>query len=327
VPSGFQLLVGEHPLIEKVQALIAKLAATDTTVLLTGESGTGKEVAARTLHALSARANRPFLSINCGAIPGELLESELFGHERGAFTGATVARQGLLQLANRGTVFLDEIAEMPPPLQVKLLRVLQDLEVRPVGAETAVKVDVRIIAATNKNLQRAIQQGMFREDLYYRLQVVPIELPPLRERRGDIPVLAEHFLAKQMQRRPERTPIRLSSEAMAQLWEYDWPGNVRELENLIERIVVLADDPLIRADDLPPELRTFISEKRIPKPHLPEGGIDLNKAVQDFEQRLIGEALRRTKGNKQAAARLLGLGRTTLVAKLRRLPLPEPDPS
>lgn len=201
--GGFPFLIGEHILIEKVQALIAKLAATDTTVLIMGESGTGKELAARALHALSARSTKPFLSINCGAIPGELLESELFGHERGAFTGATSARAGLLQLANEGTVFLDEIAEMSPPLQVKLLRVLQDREVRPVGGERTVRVDVRIVAATNKDLQRAVQQGTFREDLYYRLQVVPIELPPLRERRSDIPVLAAHFLAKQLARRTD----------------------------------------------------------------------------------------------------------------------------
>ena len=318
--SGFPFLVGEHPLIEKVQALIARLAATDTTVLIMGESGTGKELAARALHALSARSTKPFLSINCGAIPGELLESELFGHERGAFTGATTARAGLLQLAHEGTVFLDEIAEMSPPLQVKLLRVLQDREVRPVGSERTVLVDVRIVAATNKDLLLAVERGLFREDLFYRLQVVPIELPPLRERRADIPVLAAHFLAKQLARRAG-CAIRISSEAMAQLWEYDWPGNVRELENLIERLVVLSDGDVIRAADLPPEVRTFISEKRIPRPHLPEGGIDLNRAVLDFEQRLITEALRRTKGNKQAAARMLGLGRTTLVAKLRRLPI------
>jgi DNA-binding NtrC family response regulator len=224
-------------------------------------------------------------------------------------------------------VFLDEIAEMPPPLQVKLLRVLQDMEVRPVGAETSVKVDVRVIAATNKDLPRAVKKGMFREDLFYRLQVVPIELPPLRERRTDIPVLAAHFLAKQLQRCPDRPPIRISTEAMAQLWEYDWPGNVRELENLIERLCVLADDPVIHGDDLPAEVRTFISEKRIPRPHLPDDGIDLNEAVLEFEQRLITEALRRTKGNKQAAARLLGLGRTTLVAKLRRLPTDGPGAS
>lgn len=318
--TGFPFLIGEHPLIEKVQALIAKLAATDTTVLIMGESGTGKELAARALHALSARSTKPFLSINCGAIPGELLESELFGHERGAFTGATSARAGLLQLAHEGTVFLDEIAEMSPQLQVKLLRVLQDREVRPVGSERTVWVDVRILAATNKDLQRAVEQGTFREDLFYRLQVVPIELPPLRERRADIPVLAAHFLAKQLARRPG-CAIRISAEAMTQLWEYDWPGNVRELENLIERLVVLADSEVIRAADLPSDVRTFISEKRIPRPHLPEEGIDLNRAVLDFEQRLITEALRRTKGNKQAAARMLGLGRTTLVAKLRRLPI------
>jgi transcriptional regulator with PAS, ATPase and Fis domain len=317
--TGFPVLLGEHPVIEKVQALIAKLAATDTTVLVTGESGTGKELAARALHALSARASKPFLTINCGAIPGELLESELFGHERGAFTGATNARAGLLQLAHEGTVFLDEVAEMDAPLQVKLLRVLQDGEVRPVGADRVIRVDVRIVAATNKDLQRAVEEGLFREDLYYRLQVVPLELPALRERRSDVPVLAAHFLAQQASRRPD-LQLRIAADAMATLREYDWPGNVRELENLIERLVVLADDPVIRADDLPAEMRTFISEKRIPRPHLPEGGIDLSQAVLDFQQRLIAEALRRTKGNKQAAARLLGLGRTTLVAKLRRLP-------
>lgn len=322
--SGFPFLVGDHPSIERVQALIAKLAATDTTVLITGESGTGKEIAARALHLLSSRASRPFLSVNCGAIPGELLESELFGHARGAFTGATSARAGLLQLANGGTVFLDEVAEMSPPLQVKLLRVLQDMEVRPVGAEHSIKVDVRIVAATNKDLLRAVEQGHFREDLYYRLQVVPIEMPPLRARRSDVPLLAAHFLAKQLQRRPDH-PLRISAEAMAQLLEYEWPGNVRELENLIERLAVLADDSVIRPEDLPGDVRTFISEKRIPRPRLPEQGIDLNKAVLEFEQRLITEALRRTKGNKQAAARLLGLGRTTLVAKLRRLAEDTPE--
>ncbi len=324
--SGFPFLVGEHPSIERIQEVVAKLAATDTTVLIAGESGTGKEVVARALQVLSTRAGRPFLSVNCGAIPGELLESELFGHERGAFTGATAARAGLLQLADGGTVFLDEIAEMSPPLQVKLLRVLQDGEVRPVGAERSVKVDVRLIAATNKDLPNAVAAGTFREDLFYRLQVVPIDLPPLRERRSDIPLLVGHFLAKQAFRRPGFA-LQISSDAMAQLCEYDWPGNVRELENLIERLIVLADQPMVHADDLPIEIRSFLLEKRIPRPELPARGIDLNRTVMQFEEKLIAEALRRTKGNKQAAARLLGIGRTTLVAKLRRLPAfarPEP---
>jgi len=300
--------------------LVARVATSDISVLLHGETGVGKEVFARRLHELSPRTAQPFIGINCAALSETLLESEVFGHERGAFTGATAARAGLLQLADQGSVFLDDIAEMPRPLQVKLLRVLQDREVRPVGAERMVKVNVRVLAATNKNLQRAVEKGTFREDLYYRLQVLPLELPPLRERRSDIPLLVAHFLGKQMQRCPERQ-MRITPDAMASLWEYDWPGNVRELENLIERLVVLADGPVIGADDLPSEVRTFLSEKRIPRLDLPEDGIDLDQAVLEFEQRLIAEALRRTKGNKQAAARLLGLGRTTLVAKLRRFPV------
>jgi len=315
--DGFPFLIGQHPLIQKIQVLIKKVTATDATVLVVGESGTGKELAARAILALSPRADRPFIPINCGAIPAELLESEIFGHERGAFTGAIGARAGMFQLANGGTIFLDEVGEMSPPLQVKLLRVLQDREIRPVGADRTIKVDVRVIAATNKDLQLEVERNAFREDLFYRLQVIPIVMAPLRERRSDIPILVEHFLEKHNRKRPDR-PVCITEESMVHLWEYDWPGNVRELENLLERMVILSEDSVIRVENLPGNIRSFISEKRIPKPTLSENGLDLNGAVEEFENRLIEEALRRTKGNKQAAARLLGLKRTTLVAKLRR---------
>jgi transcriptional regulator with PAS, ATPase and Fis domain len=315
--DGFPFLIGQHPLVQKIHALIKKVSVTDATVLVMGESGTGKELVARALHGMSPRADRPFIPVNCGAIPAELLESEIFGHERGAFTGAIGARAGMFQLANGGTIFLDEVGEMNPRLQVKLLRVLQDREIRPVGSDRTTKVDVRVIAATNKDLAQEVERGGFREDLFYRLQVIPIIMPPLRERRSDIPLLVEHFLEKHNKKRPEH-PVTISDETMVHLWEYDWPGNVRELENLLERMVILSEDSVIRVEHLPSNIRSFISEKRIPKPSLSENGLDLNSAVEEFENRLIEEALRRTKGNKQAAARLLGLKRTTLVAKLRR---------
>jgi transcriptional regulator with PAS, ATPase and Fis domain len=312
-----QLVKGSHPVMEKIMNVCQRVANTDSTVLVMGESGTGKELIARFIHSNSRRAANPFIAVNCGAIPPDLLESEMFGHEKGAFTGAVGTRMGLFQLANGGTIFLDEIAEMGASLQVKLLRVLQEREIRPVGADRTIKVDVRVIAATNRELASEVEKGRFREDLFYRLQVIPIVVPPLRERRSDIPLLVQHFLDRHNQQRPE-AQTRVSDEAMVHLWEYDWPGNVRELENLIERMVVLNDDGVIRVESLPPNIRSFISDKKIPRPTLTEEGIDLNQAVEEFEYRLIDEALRRTKGNKQAAARLLGLKRTTLVAKLRR---------
>ena len=315
--EAFPLLIGDHPLIQKITQLIRKVAVTDATILIMGESGTGKELVARAVHTLSSRTERPFIPVNCGAIPAELLESEMFGHERGAFTGAVGARAGMFQLANGGTIFLDEVGEMSGNLQVKLLRVLQDKEVRPVGADRSLKVDVRVIAASNKELAAEVDAGNFREDLFYRLQVIPIVMPPLRERRSDVPLLVRHFMEKHNHKRPGR-PARITEEAMVYLWEYDWPGNVRELENLLERLVILSEEGHIGVDHLPPTIRSFISEKKIPRPTLGDHGIDFNTAVEEFENRLIEEALRRTKGNKQAAARLLGLKRTTLVAKLRR---------
>src|SRR5512135_1463640 len=311
------LVKGSHPVMEKILNICQRVAPTDSTVLIAGESGTGKELIARFIHTNSRRSSNPFIAVNCGAIPSELLETEMFGHEKGAFTGAVGSRMGLFQLANGGTIFLDEIGEMTTALQVKLLRVLQEREIRPVGSDRSVKVDVRVIAASNRDLANEVEKGRFREDLFYRLQVIPILLPPLRERRSDIPVLVQHFLDKYNSKHEGRQ-CHVADDAMVHLWEYDWPGNVRELENLIERMVILNDDGVIRVENLPPNIRSFISDKKIPRPTLTEEGIDLNQAVEEFEYRLIDEALRRTKGNKQAAARLLGLKRTTLVAKLRR---------
>jgi DNA-binding NtrC family response regulator len=310
-------LVGEHELLQHVRALVARVARTDATVLIDGESGTGKEVAARMIHVASARAEQPFIAVNCGAIPAELLESEMFGHERGSFTNAVATRAGLFQLAHKGTIFLDEIGEMSPALQVKLLRVLQEHEVRPVGADRAVRIDVRVIAATNKDLEAEVRAGRFREDLYYRLNVVPLSMPPLRERRSDIPLLAEHFLAK-LTARHGRDPMRLTEDAMVHLWEYAWPGNVRQLENVVERLVILAEGNEIDGEHLPAAMRNFISRGSIPDLHVSEDGVDLTRVVDEFENGLIHKAMVRTRGNKQAAARLLGLNRTTLVAKLRR---------
>ncbi|MFN8624398.1 MAG: sigma-54 dependent transcriptional regulator [Candidatus Binatia bacterium] len=311
------LVKGSHPVMEKIFNISQRVALTDSTVLLMGESGTGKELIARFIHNNSKRAGNPFIAVNCGAIPSDLLESEMFGHEKGAFTGAVGTRMGLFQLANGGSIFLDEIGEMSPALQVKLLRVLQEREIRPVGSDRTIKIDVRVIAASNRDLATEVEKGRFREDLFYRLQVIPIVVPPLRERRSDIPLLVQHFLDKHNLQRPGQ-PCKISDDAMVHMWEYDWPGNVRELENLVERMVILSDDGVIRVDCLPPNIRSFISDKKIPRPTLTDEGIDLNQAVEEFEHRLIDEALRRTKGNKQAAARLLGLKRTTLVAKLRR---------
>ncbi len=303
--------------MQKIQALIRKVAATDATVLISGESGTGKELVARQVHALSQRAEGPFIALNCGAIPAELLESELFGHERGAFTGAITLRHGMFQVASGGTIFLDEVAEMSPPLQVKLLRVLQEREFRPVGSDKSVKTNVRVIAASNKELFDEVGKGRFREDLFYRLQVIPIRVPSLRDRRSDVPLLIDHFLERMNSRRPHG-PVRIGDEARVQLWEYSWPGNVRELENVIEQLVVLADDDAIAVENLPPNIRRFVAGKHNPPPEIADQGFDFNRAVEAFEDQLILEAMRRSNGNKQAAARLLGLKRTTLVAKLRR---------
>jgi DNA-binding NtrC family response regulator len=311
-------MIGDHPTIVKLRAMIKRVAATDATVLISGESGSGKEVVAQAIHSLSGRSNRAFVPVNCAAIPHELLESEMFGHERGAFTGAAGSRHGLFSTADGGTIFLDEIGEMPMQLQAKLLRVLEDGVVRPVGSDRSAHVDTRVIAASNNDLVAAVKKGNFREDLFYRLQVVPIIIPPLRERRSDVPLLIEFFLDRMRTRLPGRD-WEVTQEAMVHLWSYDWPGNVRELENMVERLVILCEDSVIDAALLPPNLVNGIriSEGRAPAP-LGENGVNLNAMVRELEGRMINEALKQTGGNKQAAARLLGLKRTTFAAKLRR---------
>jgi transcriptional regulator with GAF, ATPase, and Fis domain len=311
-------LIGNHPTIVKLRALIERVSATDTTVLIAGESGSGKEIVAREIHALSGRSMRNFVPVNCAAIPNELMESEMFGHQRGAFTGAALPRHGLFSLADRGTIFLDEISEMPLQLQAKLLRVLEDGVVRAVGSDRAVQVDARVIAATNTDLMTAVKKGKFREDLFYRLQVVPVVVPPLRERRSDIPLLVDFFLERNRDRFGGQWSF--TREAMVQLWSYDWPGNVRELENLIERLVILSDGPVIDVELLPDNVRNgrcALAEPQMAV-EIGAGGVDLNALVRELEGRMINEALKLAGGNKQAAARLLGLKRTTFSAKLRR---------
>jgi transcriptional regulator with GAF, ATPase, and Fis domain len=309
-------MIGDHPSIHTIQEIIRRVAVTDATVLITGESGTGKELAARAIHNLSLRGDGPFVPVNCAAIPENLLESELFGHARGAFTGAHSSRAGMFQLANHGTILLDEVGDLPLALQAKLLRTLQDGEVRQVGCDQPVSVDVRVVASTNKDLAHQVEKGSFREDLFFRLQVIPIHLPPLRARRSDIPLLIEHFLDKA--NRKHRLAVTISREAMIYLWEYDWPGNIRELENLVERLVILSDHGVTKLEDLPPNIRSFVVDKKSPQPTLGGGQMDLREATEQLEFRLMEEALRLTNGNKSAAARMLGLKRTTLVAKLRR---------
>jgi two-component system response regulator AtoC len=283
-------------------------------VLLTGESGTGKELAARALHELSPRAAMPFVAVNCGAIPAELIESELFGHVRGAFTDASRDKPGLAAEADGGTLFLDEIGELPLGMQVKLLRFLEDGEVRRVGDTRAEKVDVRVVAATARDLPRAVREGAFREDLFYRLHVVGIRLPALRERPEDIPALVEHFLAKYRRLRPE-SPLRgVAPEAMEAMVAFRWPGNVRELEHAVERAVVLAEGPDIGLADLPDELRSAP-----PAPHLPVSGDDLSvkRALRAVEEQLIRRALERTGGNRTRAAELLDLSYRALLYKIK----------
>jgi transcriptional regulator with GAF, ATPase, and Fis domain len=309
-------MIGEHPSIKKIQEIVRRVAPTDATVLITGESGTGKELVARAIHQASPRASRPFVPVNCAAIPENLLESELFGHVRGAFTGAHSSRLGMFQVANHGTIFLDEVGELPLALQAKLLRVLQDGEVRPVGTDHAVAVQVRVIAATNKELSHQVEKGSFREDLFFRLQVIPIHLPPLRARRSDIPILVQHFLDKANEKHGLRVVI--SREAMIYLWEYDWPGNIRELENLVERLVILSENGATDWQDLPANIRCPATDKKNPRPMLSTEQVDLREATDQLQLRLMDEALRLTNGNKSAAAKILGLKRTTLVAKLRK---------
>jgi transcriptional regulator with PAS, ATPase and Fis domain len=299
---------------------VEKVADVDSTVLIYGESGTGKELIARAIHYNSYRQDKPWIPINCGAIPEGLLESELFGHERGAFTNATSQRIGRFELANGGTIFLDEIAEMPPALQVKLLRVLQEREFERIGGTRTIKVNVRIIAATNKDLEKMVAAGQFREDLYYRLNVIPIVIPSLRERASDLPLLITHFIERfNIEKKKQIHGI--TPEAMQILQTYHWPGNVRELENMIERIVILKATGIITPADLPDKLsRTVISEVT-PSIEIPEDGLDFDATVQKFEKSLILKALTKAGGVKTKAATLLHMNRTTLVEKVKKLQL------
>jgi DNA-binding NtrC family response regulator len=314
----FENIVGSGSALRSVLDVVEKVADTDSTVLITGESGTGKELIARALHYNSRRADRMFVTVNCGAIPEELLESELFGHVRGAFTNAVSHREGRFSVANGGTVFLDEIGDMSPNLQVKLLRVLQDQTFEPVGSSKTLKVNVRVIAATNQDLEYAIKEKRFREDLYYRLNVIPVEIPPLRERREDIPLLVQHFLDAMNRERSKGGGITISQGVMDRICQHDWPGNVRELENLIERLVILRGEGEIEVDDLPNTFRQRPATPHAGAPRIPAAGLPFNEVVDRFEADLILQALEQTHWNKNRAAQLLGLNRTTLIEKIKK---------
>jgi DNA-binding NtrC family response regulator len=310
---GFDNIVGESPALRQTLDLVRRVADTEATVLVLGESGTGKELIARALHAESPRAREAFVAVNCGAIPEPLLESELFGHVRGAFTGADRDRAGRFAAARRGTLFLDEIGDMSPDLQRKLLRALQEREFERVGSNQTEPLDARIVSATNRDLPALVREGGFRADLYFRLSVVPIQLPALRERAGDIPLLAEHFLSAHRNKYPALKGI--SDPALKRLVGYAWPGNVRELESIIERAAILRREGFVTEDDIPDAIQP--SAASTPSIRLPEEGIDLNGVVHELQTDLIRQALDATDWNKNRAAQLLGLKRTTLLEKIR----------
>ncbi len=316
---GYHKIIGNSREIQGVINFIEKIADTDSTVLITGESGTGKELVAKTIHYNSSRSKKPFVPLNCAAIPKDILESELFGHEKGAFTGAISSRLGRFELANNGTLFLDEIGELAPSLQVKLLRVLQEKEFEKVGGIKTIKVDVRILAATNRDLEKAVKEGLFREDLYYRLNVIPLHLPPLRKMREDVPLLVDHFIADIAKRKKRTAPV-ISDEAMSCFMNYRWPGNVRELENLAERLIILKEGDDVRPDDLPDRLREShpVEASSVKSQRLSSDGVDLNLMLDEIENNMILQALEISKGVKSKAANLLGLNRTTLIEKMKK---------
>jgi len=313
----FENFIGDSLPMNKVFRIIEKVADTDSTVLILGESGTGKELVARAVHYHSMRKDKPLIPVNCGAIPEELLESELFGHEKGAFTNAIRTRIGRFEMASGGTIFLDEVAEMSPHLQVKLLRILQEQEFERLGGTKTIKCDVRIIAATNKDPDKLVEDGSFREDLYYRLKVIPIYLPPLRERRTDIPLLAHHFLGN-MAKSKRKKAMSITKEAMKALTNYDWPGNVRELENIIERMVILSEGDRIRVEDLPEKIAKRHVLDMDEEGFIPDEGLSLSNAVNDYERQLILHALEKSGWVKNRAAKLLKMNRTTLVEKIKK---------
>ncbi len=305
---AFDQIVGSSDALQQLLTLVAKVAGTNASILITGESGTGKELVARAIHFHSSRAKGPFLAVNCGALNENLLEAELFGHEKGAFTGATSAREGLLKAADGGTLLLDEIGEMSPSLQVRLLRALQEREVIPVGARAAVAFDVRVVAATNRELEQEVEAGRFREDLFYRLNVIPVRVPPLRERSGDVALLARHFAAK-FGRELGLAPLAFEPDALAALSGYSWPGNIRELMNAIERASALSNGS-IALEHLPERVQLGVRATRDP-----DGGF---LTLDELERRHISAVLERTGGNKSRAAELLGIDLSTLYRKLRR---------
>jgi DNA-binding NtrC family response regulator len=310
-------IIGTSDAMKKVYDLIDKVADTDCTVLITGASGTGKELIARAIHYDSERRDRPLVTINCAAIPQELLESELFGHEKGAFTGAHKRRIGRFEMADGGTIFLDEVGEMSPALQVKLLRILQEQAFERVGGTHTLRVDVRIIAATNKNLSAAIKNEKFREDLYYRLNVIPVKVPQLKQRKEDIPLLITFFLNK-FQKGKDKRGLVFSPEALESMLEYDWPGNVRELENVVKRMMVLCENEVVRFQDLPEHIQVHSMTVRESEVEALDEGRGLSEAVRDYEKRLILDALEKSRGVKAKAAKLLNIKRTTLVEKMKK---------
>jgi two-component system response regulator HydG len=314
----FSRIIGRSGKMNIILDTLAMVAPSDATVLIMGESGTGKEVAANAIHHNSSRAGQPFIKVSCAALPETLLESELFGHEKGAFTGAVSRREGRFQLAHRGTIFLDEVGEMSPAIQTKLLRVLQEKEFEPLGSTRTIKVDIRVIAATNKDLPKEVREGRFREDLYYRLNVVPITMPPLRERKEDIPPLADHFLA--VYREKNRKPLKgISGKALDLLARYDWPGNIRELENFIERAVIMTKEEMITAVDFPPQIQRLSGEGE-------KGGfaIPYGTSLEAMEKELIIKTLAETGGNRTRASEILGINRRTLQNKLKEYGLNTP---
>ena len=312
-------LVGKSRVMRDLFQLLETVASTSSTVLITGETGTGKELAARAIHHNSTRRASRFVALNCSAIPETLLEAELFGHARGAFTGAVGTRQGRLEQAHKGTLFLDEVGTMSPALQAKLLRVLQEREFERVGDSHTIKIDVRVVAATHSDLAKMVAESSFREDLFYRLNVLPVRLPALRERREDIPLLVQHFIQRLAQE-SGRTGTTVSQEAMRRLMAYRWPGNVRQLENTVERALAFTQGrSIIDVQDLPPEIQNQPEAVEGTEAWLPEDGIDFERYIEGIELSLIRRSLERTQGNKRQAARLLNLKRTTLIEKLKRL--------
>jgi DNA-binding NtrC family response regulator len=312
-------LIGRSSVMRDLAQLLEIVAATSSTVLITGETGTGKELCAKAIHHNSTRRAQRFVAINCSAIPETLLEAELFGHVRGAFTGAVATRQGRFEQAHKGTLFLDEVGTMSPALQAKLLRVLQEREIERVGDSHPIKIDVRMIAATHSDLTKMVAEGSFREDLFYRLNVIPVKVPPLRDRRDDIPLLVQHFLQK-LSGDVGRGPASMSQEALRRMMAYHWPGNVRQLENVVERAIAFSQGrPQVDLQDLTPEVRTPPATATSNEVWFPEDGVDFEGYISGIELSLIKQSLERTQGNKRQAAKLLKLKRTTLIEKLKRL--------